>query len=148
MKVILLKDVKNVGLANQVMDVNDGYARNFLFKNKLAVMYTKNTATKLKNIVDNLEEQKLKDIAEAQKLKAQIEALDLSFALVSKSGSAFGVVSISELIKRLKQHNIFITKYMLAKDNNKQFNLGEHTVKIELYGQDVIANLKVRVHGK
>ena len=66
MKVILLKDVKNVGKKDEVKEVSDGYARNFLIKNKMAVAYTKGS---VKVLDHQLEEKKLHE----EDLKKQAE---------------------------------------------------------------------------
>ena len=68
MKVILLKDVKNVGKKDEVKEVSDGYARNFLIKNKMAVAYTKGS---VKVLDHQLEEKKLHE----EDLKKQAEKI-------------------------------------------------------------------------
>ena len=80
-KAILLQDVKNLGKKNQVVQVSEGYFRNFLSKNKLAVLASKTANQHLEK--DLAELQKLEDanIDNANKLKAKIEAVTLNFKL-------------------------------------------------------------------
>ena len=64
MKVILLQDIKNVGKKDQIIEANDGYARNFLFPKKMAIEANK----------DNISKLKAKQKSEANKKQAEIEA--------------------------------------------------------------------------
>ena len=81
MKVILLKDVKNVGKKDEVKEVSDGYARNFLIKNKMAVAYTKGS---VKVLDHQLEEKKLheEDLKkQAEKIAEELKTTPVEFTL-------------------------------------------------------------------
>jgi len=104
MKVILLKDVKNVGKKDEVKEVSDGYARNFLMKNKMAVPYTKGSQTvlnkQLKERADHEEELK----QEALALKERLKDLKLEFSLnTSKGGNTFGQISSKQIVAALEK---------------------------------------------
>ena len=64
MKVILLKDVKNVGKKDQIVEVSDGYANNYLIKNKLAVMYSNKSLDILKQQQENARIEEAKNLLE------------------------------------------------------------------------------------
>jgi large subunit ribosomal protein L9 len=147
MKVILLKDVNGLGKADQVVETKDGYAKNFLFKNKLAVAYTETAKKILETVIDEKEAIELANIREANALKVKIEALQLQFHLRSKSGNPFGVVSNKAIIDELATHGIKVTKYMFDEKNPKQYDLGIHEVKINL-SKKVSAILSINVKAK
>ena len=87
MKVILLKDVKNVGKKDEVKEVSDGYARNFLIKNKMAVAYTKGS---VKVLDHQLEEKKLheEDLKkQAEKIAEELKTTPVEFIPVSSIGT-------------------------------------------------------------
>ncbi|SMC53745.1 large subunit ribosomal protein L9 [Oscillospiraceae bacterium] len=133
MKLILLQDVKNVGKANDVVDVSDGYGRNFLLKNKLA----KETSAA------NMNEVKLKKGAEAEHARRALEEAkatkekldDKKFTLKMKCGEGgklYGAVTDKDIADELKKNGFDITKkQVVIKDPIK--NVGTFGVRIKLH---------------
>ena len=134
MKVILLKDVKNVGKKDQTVEVSDGYASNFLFSRKLAVPVSKTSTQILANQKE--EERKLfeKNQADARELAKKLETITLEFTLKSGSnGRCFGNVSLKQIEETLlSQHNIQIDKRKFI-DKGPLDAFGIYKLKIELF---------------
>ena len=133
MKVILLQDVKNVGKANDVVEVSDGYGRNFLLKNKLAKAPS----------AANMNEVKLKKGAEAELAKRALEEAkataeklgDKTITLKMKSGEGgklYGAVTDKDIADELKKNGFDISKkQVVIKDTIK--NVGTFGVRIKLH---------------
>ena len=135
MKVILLSDVKGLGKANDVVDVNDGYARNFLLKKKLAKEST----------ASNLNEVKLKKGAQAEHERRALEAAknlasDLggkSFTLKVKAGEGgklYGAVTSADVSEELKKNGYSIEKKQVV-INTAIKSIGTTGVRIKLHPQ-------------
>ncbi len=145
MKVILQQDVKGQGKKGQMIDVSDGYARNFLLPKKLAVEAS----------ADNVNTMKLQEKARLAKLaeeKAQAQAIaeqlkDLTVRIVAKGGNGgrlFGAVTTKEIADALKnQHKIDINKAKLVQDEPIK-SFGGYELKAKL-GHDVVGVVKVVV---
>ena len=147
MKVIFIKDVKGQGKKEEIKEVKDGYAMNFLIKKGYAV--PANTST-IKDLNVNQETRKLEEsllIKEMESLKKEIEKLTLEFKVkTGASDKMFGQISIKQIKEELtnKGYNIDKTK---IKIDHPIMSLGTHNVEIELH-KKVIAVLKVKVAGK
>ena len=143
MKVILLNDVKNVGKKGEVKEVSDGYARNFLIRQGLAVAATSSSVDVLKG--QKAEEAKhqaeLKE--EAIKTKELIEKTELTFKVNAKEGRVFNSVSTKKIEEALKAKGIKIDKRKI-KDTEPVSSLGYTNIRIELY-KDVEAVIKVHL---
>lgn len=144
MKVILLKDVKKQGKKDQIIEVSDGYAQNFLIKNGLAVKYT----TGSKNILDNeLKERKQNEdalIKECEDKKLKIEKLELTFKVkTGKEGKVFGSISSKQIAEELAKKGIDIDKKTIKVDTPID-TLGVHLVNINLH-KKVSATVKVQL---
>lgn len=145
MRVILLKDVKNVGKKDQVVDVSDGYANNFLIKNKLAVPVSKKSMEILEKQKEDAaiaEENRKK---EAQRLAEVLKDIVLDFTLqVGKDNRPFGSISLKQVEDELlAKFDIRIDKRkIITKD--KLDSIGVHVLKIELH-KGVIGEIKVRI---
>lgn len=143
MKVILLDDVKNVGKKGEVVKVAPGYGRNFLIRNKLAVMASEGSLDVLADQEAEHEKKEAEKKAQALSDKEKIEKLNLDFFVnVGKEGKIFGSVSskqvASELLTRFKI-KVDRRKFL---DNGPYTHLGVNNVRVELY-KDVIATIKV-----
>lgn len=145
MLVILLKDVKNVGRKDQTVNVSDGYANNYLFKNKLAVPVSKKS---VEILADQKEQARLleeKKKEEAIKVKEQLKDITLEFSLsVGKDSRVFGSISTKQIADELKaKHNIDIDKRKFV-GKTAVDSLGYHRLPIELY-KGVVAEVTVHV---
>ena len=148
MKVILLENIKNVGKKDEIINSNDGYARNYLFPQKLAIEATKDNLLKLKAKQDSAKRKRALEIEEAKKLAKRIEEVTLEiFVKAGENGKIFGGVTSKEISAELsKQHKITVDKKKIElKETIK--TLGEALVEIKLT-EGVNAKLIVNVKGE
>ena len=148
MKVILLKDVKNVGKEGQIVVVSDGYAQNFLIARKLAVPATEKSLEIKKQQDDQRLQEYENNRQEALKLKEKIESIRVTvYASGGKDGRMFGAVSAKQICEELqKQHKISVDKRKFVGDNSAT-SFGTTKFSIELF-KGVRATLTVDVKEK
>ncbi len=145
MKVILLEDVKALGKKGEIVDVNDGYARNFLLKTKKGVEATGKNLNDLKLQKANVEKVAAETLAAAQELGKKIEAGKVEVAIkTGEGGKVFGSVSSKEISAAVeKQMGLKVDKKKIQlKEQIK--TLGTHVVPVKLHAK-VTAELKVVV---
>ena len=145
MKVILLSDVKNVGKKGDIKEVADGYARNFLLRNKLAVEATKTSIDILQQQNDDAQQKKDELVAAAEVVKEEIEKITLVFKVkTGVEGKVFGTVSTKQITDELlKKHQIKVDKRKFV-DTDNLSSLGYHSVRIELF-KGVVSTIKVQL---
>jgi large subunit ribosomal protein L9 len=144
MKVILLDDVAKLGRRGEVRDVSDGYARNYLIPQKLALSAT---AGNLKNLVQIKSQQDAKASrikSDAEVLRDRIEALSSEERRqASEDGRLFGSVTSQDIVDFLARSGIPVEKRRVLLDDPIKA-LGEFEVPIRVHSQ-VTAQLKVVV---
>ena len=145
MKVILTQDVKGVGKKDQILEVNDGYARNFLIPKKLGVQASTANLALLKSKQDSRDFKKQEEKKEAEKIKEKLEKIRLDIKVKSgENGRIFGGVTSKEISDVLKdKYSINIDKKKIElKETIK--TVGITTVDIKLF-EGVIGKVKVNV---
>ena len=149
MKVILLSDVKNVGKKDEVVEVADGYARNFLIKRKLAVAQTQGSMQVLGRQQEEarLREEELEK--EAQKTKERLEKIVLECQIKTcNGGRSFGSISTKQIAEQLaKEHDIHIDRRKIL-GHDSISSLGDSDLKVDLYRNKVIGVIHVHVSAK
>ena len=148
MKVILLKDVKNVGKKDQVVEVSQGYGANYLIRNGLAVMYTTGSKNVLNKQIQEREELDAKKRLEANEIAEKLKNITLEFySTSSKDGRMFGNISPKQIVEELN------AKYGIELDKRKFVDkypvneFGFTRLKIEIY-KGVIGTINVHVSEK
>lgn len=133
MKVILLKDVKGQGKKDQIINVSDGYANNYLIKNGLAVAETKRSKEVLDNQLAKRQYEEDMLVAEYNEIAKKLAGKDISFKV--KTGvqdRVFGTISTKQISDELKKMGYEIDKKCI-KPNSHIDCLGTHKVSIELH---------------
>ena len=145
MKVIFIKDLKKQGKVNEIKEVSDGYATNYLIKNGYAVKYTKTSSDILNQDIKKKEQEEKENIKQAEEMKKKLEALSISFKVSANKGKVFGSISSKQIAEELAKKGIKINKKNIeANDLN---TLGVHEVTVQLH-KKVAAKLSVALKEK
>ncbi len=145
MKVILNQDVKGQGKKGDLINVSDGYARNFLLPKNLAKEATKENLNVMQGQKESQEYRKQKELEEAQELQKKIAELTVNIkAKAGENGKLFGSVTSKEIAEELKmQHHIKLDKKKFVLPDGIK-TLGVTQVDIKLH-PGVVGKLKVMV---
>ena len=145
MKVILLDNVKGVGKKDEIINVNDGYARNFLFPKKLALEATKDNLLKLQAKKDSQKHKKNLEIEEFKRQADKIKDIVLKIKVkAGANGKIFGGVTAKEISEELKkQYKMEIDKKKINLEETIK-NIGRFSVEIK-FGDGVSAKLTLAV---
>ena len=142
MKVIFLKDVKGQGKKDDIKEVKDGYAENFLIKNGYAIKYSNRSKEILDNQIEDRNEKEKELIKECEEIKKKLESKTYTFKVKSgKEGKVFGSVSSKMICDELSKQGFKIDKKKILLDDALT-TLGHHNVKVELH-KKVIADIKI-----
>ena len=142
MKVIFIKDVKGQGKKDEIKEVKDGYAINYLITNKYAVSYSETSKKRLVEEQTKRKDQYDSNVLEANKLKDKLKSIKLTFKVkTGEQDRVFGSISTKQIKEELDKIKINIDKKQIKIDSPIT-SLGHHTVKLELH-KEVIAELDV-----
>lgn len=145
MKVILMEDVKKLGKKGEIIEVNDGYARNFILPKKLGVEATPKNLNDLKLKKANEAKVAAEQLAEARELAAKIDEMSVTVSIkAGEGGKTFGSVSTKEIAKAAaEQLKLDIDKKKMVLPEPIK-SLGSFEVPVKLH-KDVTAKLRVKV---
>lgn len=142
MKVIFIKDLRGQGKTNDIKEVSDGYATNYLIKNGYAVKYTKTSLDRLNTDILNNKIKEEENIKKFTIVKQNIEKETLIFEVKKgTNGKIFGNISSKQIADKLKEKNYDIDKKKIFLETSLN-TLGTHIVNIELY-KGIKAQIKV-----
>ena len=131
MKVILQKDVKNLGQVGDVVSVKKGYARYFLFPKKWAMAFTEKRQAEARHCQKIIESKKKKAIQQRQTLVEKLEGMSLTFVKqIDSKGRLFGSVSVFEISRKLEEQGYSVDKkYVKLPAALKE--IGKHKVLLQ-----------------
>ena len=145
MKVILLQDIRGKGKKGQMLEVSDGYARNYMLPRKLAVEATPDAVNTMRMNDKAQQEKRQREREEAFALSNRLK--DMTIVVKAKGGGAgrlFGSVTTQEISDTLKSgYGIELDKRRIVLDEQIK-TVGEYTVKCKL-GYEITADLKLRI---
>ena len=144
MKVILIKDVKGQGKKDDIIDVSNGYATNFLIKNKLAVMYTDKSKQILDEQIKERQDNENALVESLNKIKDKLNDKKIEFKVKTGVGDkVFGTISPKQISEKLSEMGYKIDKKCIFIDGNLD-SLGNHIVKVKLH-KKVEFNLNINL---
>lgn len=146
MKIILTEDVKKIGKKGEVVNVKQGYFRNYILPNNLGVEANKENLAKLDEHLKQLKKEEDENIKAAMENKEKIEKTEVIIKVkAGENGKLFGSITNIDIKKALDEKNIEVDKKKIDKADID--SLGDYEVTIKLY-QQVSAKLKVKVEAE
>ena len=147
MKVILTQDVKGKGKQGEIINVSDGYARNFLFPKGHAIEATASNLNDLKGKRESVEYQTEQDKQRATEIMEKFKEIEVVIETkAGDNGKLFGSSTSKDVADALTmQHHIKLDRKKFVMDSIK--TLGTHNVKVKLF-QGITGELRVTVNRK
>ena len=143
MKVIFIKDLKKQGHVNEIKEVSDGYATNYLIKNGYAVKYTKTSSDILNKDLEQKKKLEDNELKKANDISNKLSNVTLKFVVKSNNGKVFGSISSKQICDELVKKGYDVDKKMIKLDSPLN-SLGFHNVKVDLY-KKVSCDIKVEL---
>ena len=143
-QVLLLQPIKGLGAEGDTVTVRSGYARNFLLPRKLALPITQANKKRIEALLKAREEREQRELGEAQALSERISKTSIAVAVkTGEGGKMFGAVTANDLIERLAEDGIELTKKQLALPAPVK-ELGSHVATVKIHS-GIQAELKFEV---
>ena len=143
-QVLLLQPISGLGAEGDTVTVRAGYARNYLLPRKLALPITQANKKHVDSLLKAREAREQKEFEQARDLSQKVEKTSIAIAVkTGEGGKMFGAVTANDLIKRLSEEGIEVTKKQLQLSNPIK-ELGSHTASVKLH-PDVDTELKFEV---
>ena len=142
MKVILLTDVRGKGKKGQMLEVSDGYARNYMLPRKMAIEATPDAINTMRMNDKATQERQAKERAEAMEISKKLK--DMTLTVTAKGGGTgrlFGAVTNQEIADALKKAGIDIDKRKIVISDPIK-NVGTYTGKL---GYEIVGQLTVKI---
>jgi large subunit ribosomal protein L9 len=147
MKIILKDDLEKLGKCGEVVEVKDGYGRNFLIARNLAIPATKGNLKAIREVTKQKEIKDLKKKRQEERLKIQLEKISCTAEVrVGEEDKVFGSVTAQDISELLKEKGFEIDRHKILLETPIKA-LGVYTVPIKVSG-DLVASLKVWVMKK
>ena len=148
-KVILKENIKGVGKKDEIIEVKDGYANNFLFAQNKAVPATEENIKKLQNKAEKNKKDHAKEVKKAEEIKGKINNKEIVLAVkAGENGKVFGSMGSKEIVDEVKKvFGLTIDKKKIDGENSRMKELGVHDVEVKLHSE-VKAILKVKLINK
>ncbi|MDD5356105.1 MAG: 50S ribosomal protein L9 [Candidatus Omnitrophica bacterium] len=141
MKVILRKDVDNIGKCGQVISVKDGFARNFLLPKGLALAATNDGIKQIEIEKKKTEHNKKIEKSKAEELSEKLKGLSVTISAEAKDDVLYGSVTSADIAQALKEEDIEIEKQNILLEQPLK-NLGIYEIEVRLHPE---VNTKIKV---
>ncbi len=147
-KIILTNEVSGLGSAGDVVEVKNGYARNYLLPRGFAVLWSKGGERQVASIRAARDARQLATLEEAQTLKARLEEDSVKLSVkAGVGGRLFGSVKTSDIANAVAEAGIGQIDKRKIEIPNPIRSVGEYLATVRLHG-DLVATIKLRVVGK
>lgn len=145
MKLILTQEVSNLGTPGDVVEVKDGYGRNYLMPRGLAIRWTKGAEKQIDSIKKARSVREVRDVSHADEIKSQLEALNVRVsAQAGSTGRLFGAVTVSDIVDAVKSSggpDIDKRRIVVAQPIK---SVGAHQVEVKVH-DEVTATVNLEV---
>ena len=144
MRVILQKDLKNLGQAGDIVSVKKGYARHVLFPKKWAIPFSQGSVAEVRHRQQWIESKKKKALSLRQALIEKLKGVKLSFVKeADSSGHLFGSLTVFEISKQLQLQGYEVDKKIIKLDHPIK-ETGEYTLLLD-FGSEITTEIKVHI---
>jgi len=145
MKVILTTNIKKLGKIGDLVEVKNGYARNFLFPNNMALRDSKKNVDYYNSIKEDIKNKEEKKLEEAKKIIEKIKNLKVEFSKeADEKNQLYGSISKKEILDQFKENEIFIHSDDIEMKNPIR-TIGEHEITVSPY-LNITHTLKIKVN--
>jgi len=145
MKVILTTNIKKLGKIGDLVEVKNGFARNFLFPNNMALRDSKKNLEYYNNIKEEIKNKEEKKLDEAKKIIEKIKNLNVQFSKeADEKDQLYGSITKKEILDQFKENDIFIHSDDIEMSNPIR-TLGEHEISVTPY-LNITHTFKIKVN--
>jgi large subunit ribosomal protein L9 len=145
MKLILTREVTGLGAAGDIVDVADGYGRNYLVPRGAAINWTKGAEKQVSQIKRARDSREIRGLDHAREIKAELEQLSVTLpARAGETGKLFGSITAADVVNAIRAAGGPLLDKKRVQLPGHIKSLGSHTVTIELHS-DVVASVPVEV---